>query len=266
MSRVHRNLACVVLAAAALGSGGALAGGVELVYRVDGEAPEAVSAAARVVGRRLAPAERAGHASVRVLDDGRIAVRLVSGRGDPSVEQAKLVIAFPGRLDFKIVVEPDEPDFSEGTLHAIEESKRAGHLPAGAAFDVACARDGAPLLLRNEDAVEGRLLASAHRLRGEGEPALVFEMTREGRERLARTTEKWLNHRLAIVVDGKVISSPFVKTPITDGSGVIEGGGLGKAEIEALAVVLGSGELPATLTLVSESALPDENPTREKKP
>jgi SecD/SecF fusion protein len=107
-------------------------------------------------------------------------------------------------------------------------------------------------LVQNDDAVEGRLLEGAGFDRDEwGGPAVRFFMKPNGRARLAATTEKYKNHRMAIILDGVAISAPNIETPITEGSGIIRGS-FTKEEVDELITVLSSGALPAKPQLASE--------------
>ena len=54
-------------------------------------------------------------------------------------------------------------------------------------------------------------------------PAVGFEFGREGRDRFWDLTSKNVNRPLAIVLDGKVVSTPVIRGPIGD-RGIIEGG------------------------------------------
>ncbi|WP_292027365.1 carboxylesterase family protein [Brevundimonas sp. UBA2416] len=54
-------------------------------------------------------------------------------------------------------------------------------------------------------------------------PAIAFRFDGEGARRFGRFTAANVGKRFAIVLEGKVISAPTVMTPITGGSGIIEG-------------------------------------------
>jgi preprotein translocase subunit SecD len=79
-----------------------------------------------------------------------------------------------------------------------------------------------------------------------GSPSIDFKLTSEGSKVFAEYTSANVGTYLAIVLDGKVISSPVIKNAITDGQGQISG----SFTIESanqLAVQLRYGALPVPL-------------------
>ena len=66
-----------------------------------------------------------------------------------------------------------------------------------------------------------------------------------------RLTSENVGRRFAMVLDGKVISAPSIRVPITGGSGYIEGSFTPQSANE-LAVLLSAGSLPIKLTTVEE--------------
>ena len=55
------------------------------------------------------------------------------------------------------------------------------------------------------------------------QPVVSFTLDRLGAQKFGRTTTDNVGKRLAIVLDGKIISAPTINEPITSGSGVISG-------------------------------------------
>lgn len=79
--------------------------------------------------------------------------------------------------------------------------------------------------------------------RGRGDDHILFlTFNEEGAARLARVTTLNVGKRLAIVIDGRVVTAPELRTEITAGDAVIEGG-FTKEEAERLAMLL-SGSSP----------------------
>lgn len=80
-------------------------------------------------------------------------------------------------------------------------------------------------------------------------PAVTFSLKGDGPKKFADFTTKNVGRYLAIVLDGEVVSCPVINQPITDGSGIIEGGeqGFRLDEAKSLAVVLKYGSLPVPL-------------------
>ena len=70
-------------------------------------------------------------------------------------------------------------------------------------------------------------------------------------QKFGRTTTDNVGKRLAIILDGKIISAPSINEPITGGSGVISGN-FTFQEATDLALLLRSGALPTPLNIVEE--------------
>ena len=82
-------------------------------------------------------------------------------------------------------------------------------------------------------------------------PAVSFTLDRLGAQKFGRTTTDNVGKRLAIVLDGKIISAPSINEPITSGSGIISGN-FSFQEATDLALLLRSGALPTPLDIVEE--------------
>ncbi len=80
-------------------------------------------------------------------------------------------------------------------------------------------------------------------------PQISFTLQPDGAKIFGDYTSKNVNKYLAIVLDHHVISSPVIKSPITDGSGVIEGS-FTLEEANNLVVQLNYGALPISLKVV----------------
>ncbi|HEX2952014.1 MAG TPA: protein translocase subunit SecD [Armatimonadota bacterium] len=81
-------------------------------------------------------------------------------------------------------------------------------------------------------------------------PAVSFEMkTKEAKERFGAITGANVNRYLAIVLDGKVISAPVIKSRI-DGNGIISGGFKDMTEARDLSTLLNAGALPVNVNIV----------------
>ena len=83
------------------------------------------------------------------------------------------------------------------------------------------------------------------------QPIVTFRFNVSGAQRFGEATTRNVGRQLAIVLDDAVISAPRVQSPITGGSGQISGD-FTVQEVNDLAVLLRSGALPATLTIVEE--------------
>ena len=83
------------------------------------------------------------------------------------------------------------------------------------------------------------------------EPTVSFKLDRLGAQKFGRTTTDNVGKRLAIVLDGKIISAPSINEPITSGNGIISGN-FTFQEATDLALLLRSGALPTPLEVVEE--------------
>lgn len=77
-------------------------------------------------------------------------------------------------------------------------------------------------------------------------PNISFQLRPSGATRFGRTTTDNVGRPFAIVLDDRIVSAPNIRSPITGGSGVIDGS-FTMQEAEDLAIILRSGALPAKL-------------------
>ena len=87
-----------------------------------------------------------------------------------------------------------------------------------------------------------------------GEWVVHFGLDRVGAKRFADVTTRNVGEPFAIVLDGKVISAPVIREPITGGQGQISGN-FTLPDANDLAVLLRAGALPAPLTVVEERSI-----------
>ena len=83
------------------------------------------------------------------------------------------------------------------------------------------------------------------------ETVVSFSLDRVGTKKFAKATSGGVGKRLAIVLDGKIISAPMVREPIIGGSGQITGNFTFQSATD-LALLLRSGALPAPLNIIEE--------------
>lgn len=86
------------------------------------------------------------------------------------------------------------------------------------------------------------------------EPIVNFRFDREGARIFADITRDNVGQPFAIVLDGKVLSAPVIREPITGGSGQISGS-FTIEEASTLAALLRAGALPAKLTVIEERSV-----------
>ena len=83
------------------------------------------------------------------------------------------------------------------------------------------------------------------------ETVVNFNLDRVGAKRFGKATSTGIGKRLAIVLDGKVISAPVIRDSIVSGSGQISGDFTFQSATD-LALLLRSGALPAPLNIIEE--------------
>ncbi len=83
------------------------------------------------------------------------------------------------------------------------------------------------------------------------ETVVSFSLDRVGAKKFGKATSNGVGKRLAIVLDGKIISAPSVREPIIGGSGQISGDFTFQTATD-LALLLRSGALPAPLSIIEE--------------
>ena len=83
------------------------------------------------------------------------------------------------------------------------------------------------------------------------ETVVSFTLDRVGAKRFGKATSSGIGKKLAIVLDGKIISAPVIRDTIASGNGQISGGFTFQSATD-LALLLRSGALPAPLTIIEE--------------
>jgi protein-export membrane protein SecD len=83
------------------------------------------------------------------------------------------------------------------------------------------------------------------------EPVVSFTLDRLGAQKFGRATTDNVGKRLAIILDGEIVSAPSINEPITSGSGMISGN-FSFQEATDLSLLLRSGALPTPLIIVEE--------------
>jgi protein-export membrane protein SecD/preprotein translocase SecF subunit len=184
----------------------------------------------------------------------RIVVQL-PGVDDP--ERVRRLIKNTAFLEFRLTRLPKAGSPSFPTRQAVLDAL-GGQVPADVDILDGDVRDQNQNVIGKQYwAVEkkrvmtGRELKEAHPSQGQfQEPVVAFSMTPAGAELFGNATAANVGTGLAIVLDGRVVSAPVIKSKITD-SGVIEGH-FSAAEVQDLSTVLRSGALPAGLTYLEE--------------
>ena len=154
-------------------------------------------------------------------------------------DRAISIVKQTALLEFKLVSEDKEK------MQAAE----AGNVPEG--YELVADKDGRAILVEKEGGLTGTVLADASQDFGEYTQAEVrFTLTGEGSKKFYRLTRDNIGRRLAIILDGKLISAPTIQSAISD-SGRITGN-FTLDDAKDLALVLKSGALPAPVIIEEE--------------
>lgn len=87
-----------------------------------------------------------------------------------------------------------------------------------------------------------------------GRPIISFTFNSAGGRAFCASTRANIGKRLAIQLDGEIISAPVVQSAICGGSGIITGS-FTTQQTQEQSLLLRSGALPATLTIIQESTV-----------
>lgn len=154
----------------------------------------------------------------------------VPGLQDP--ERLKALLGDTAQLEFRFLANPGDSDVETMPL------REAGDQPVQVERRV---------IVGGEDLIDAQPSFDQQT----NQPIVSFRFNVSGAQRFGEATTRNVGRQLAIVLDGAVISAPRVQTPITGGSGQISGS-FTVQQVNDLAVLLRSGALPATLTIVEE--------------
>jgi SecD/SecF fusion protein len=204
----------------------------------------ALDQAAEVLRRRV---DRFGVAEPIIQPQGanQILVQL-PGLSDANKEEALKQIQKAAFLEFRIVHPKSEELLSQGLSEPgyvvmYEEQENANGT-----------KSRVPMLVkkRAERGLTGEYITHAYVTRHttSGQPIIAFEMNDKGGAIFAQVTTENVGNRLAIILDGDLRSAPVIKTPITGGSGIVEGN-FSMKEAQELANVL-ENPLAAPLKLM----------------
>ncbi|MBI4185193.1 MAG: protein translocase subunit SecD [Proteobacteria bacterium] len=173
--------------------------------------------------------------------EDRILVQL-PGVDDP--ERVKELLGQTAKLTFHLL---------DTTIAAADALR--GRVPAGSV--VLPANEVGPggarqYVVRKRVMVSGENLVDAQPTYDENSlPAVSFRFDSAGAKRFGNVTRDNVGRPLAIVLDGKVISAPVIRSPILGGNGIITGQ-FSVREANDLALLLRAGALPAPLTVLEE--------------
>tara|TARA_B100002052_G_scaffold87134_1_gene80152 strand:+ start:472 stop:2025 length:1554 start_codon:yes stop_codon:yes gene_type:complete len=185
--------------------------------------------AIEIVRRRV---DEVGTNEPNILKRGndRILVEL-PGLDDPG--RIKSLLGKTANLTFQFITQNSEESFGTEKLMFEDESEEA----------IVSKR----IVLSGDNLVDAKPTMDTQT----NETVVTFSLDRVGAKKFGKATSNGVGKRLAIVLDGKIISAPSVREPIIGGSGQISGDFTFQSATD-LALLLRSGALPAPLTIIEE--------------
>ena len=198
----------------------------------------AIDQSIEVVRRRV---DETGTREPTIIRQGedRILVQL-PGEGDP--ERIKRLIGKTAKLTFQLV------DISTSV-----DDARQGRLPPGSQLLPADKRDSfaSDYVVKRQVIISGDMLVDSQPTFQDNQPVVSFRFDSRGAKKFGEVTTENVGKPFAIVLDGKVISAPVIRSAIVGGSGIISGNFTTESARD-LALLLRAGALPAPLTILEE--------------
>ena len=225
-----------------------LQGGMHVVLRVDTEKvpmdakKDALDRAIEVIRNRI---DQFGVGEMSIQRQGKEHI-IVQLPGVTDRERALEIIGKTAHLEFKLVsdnVEDLKKALDNKPVEGYElkylENERAGR---------------EPILVAKDASLTGDLIVNAKTefsSRGFGEPYVSLTLNSKGAQIFANVTAANVGKRLAIALDGKIVSAPVIREAIPSGQAQISGN-FSVNEANDLAVVLRVGALPAPVIVEEE--------------
>ncbi len=150
---------------------------------------------------------------------------LIEVPGLQDTTKLKEIIGQTAKLDFQLVADPGDPPNEVETLPM--------------------QKGGGTIQVQKRIMVDGGDLVDAQQSFDQqtGEPDVTFRFNLRGGQKFGQVTSENVGRPFAIVLDGKVISAPVIRSPITGGTGQITGN-FSLDEASSLAILL-EGRRPA---------------------
>lgn len=108
--------------------------------------------------------------------------------------------------------------------------------------------------IQSQVALSGDLLTGANASYSQGRPVVDFSFNPLGARKFGEITQDNVGRRFAVVLDGKVITAPVIRSAILGGKGIIEGNFTAQSANE-LAILLRAGALPAPMKIIEERSV-----------
>ncbi len=225
-----------------------LQGGMHVVLKIDtSKLPldarkDAVDRAIEIIRNRI---DQFGVGEMSIQRQGRENV-IVQLPGVTDRERALEIIGRTAHLEFKLVSDNVE-DLKKALNNESVEDHELKYLEGERA-----GRE--PLLVAKDASLTGDLLVNAKTefsSRGFGEPYVSLTLNSKGAQIFANVTAANVGRRLAIVLDGNVVSAPVIREAIPSGQAQISGN-FTVDQANDLSVILRAGALPAPVIVEEE--------------
>ena len=194
-----------------------------------------------VLRRRIDPS---GTTEMTLAQEGDERI-LLQIPGAKNVDEIKSRINTTANLSFHMV---DADSFNDQAMRLASEGRMK---PSQAFYPFS---DGGALIVERRTKITGECLKSAseglHPQR-QNEPIVNFSFNLKCARLFGDLTARNTGRQFAVVLDEEIITAPRINSPITGGSGFIEGGFTLQGAQE-LALLLNAGSLPAKLIIVEE--------------
>ncbi|MGB1547226.1 MAG: protein translocase subunit SecD [Alphaproteobacteria bacterium] len=185
-----------------------------------------------------------------------------TGTREPTIQRQgadRILVQLPGLQDperiKKLLGKTAKLNFHLVDLTTTVEEAREGRVPPGSALlpSDEVGPDGQTVyyVIRKRVMVSGDTLVDAQPTFEDARPVVFFKFDSIGGRRFGEVTKDNIGKPFAIVLDGKVISAPVIRSAILGGSGIISGS-FSVQEVQDLALLLRAGALPAPLTILEE--------------
>jgi SecD/SecF fusion protein len=225
-----------------------LQGGMHVVLKVDTDKipldtrKDALDRAIEIIRNRI---DQFGVGEMSIQKQGKDKI-IVQLPGVTDRERALEIIGKTAHLEFKLV-----SDNVEDLKKALNNEQIAGYEVRYLEGERAGKE---PLLVANDASLTGDLLVNAKTefsSRGFGEPYVSLTLNSKGAQIFANVTATNIGKRLAIILDGKVVSAPVIREAIPSGQAQISGN-FSVNEANDLSVILRAGALPAPVSVEEE--------------
>ncbi len=185
-----------------------------------------------------------GETGAALEQKGNRRIVLTLTRGTAEAREIVLQSIRQSRLEFRLVDDrkPSKKTASENeTLYETTLDESSGQLRK------------TPFTVKKKPLLSGDIVASATVTRDSytEQPTVYLTLNQEGTERFARVTERMVKSRLAIIVDGNIISVAVIQEAIRGGKVAINGRFTAESAAD-IATALNNNYLPATFRILSQ--------------